>query len=144
MKYPLAFIAFSLAFCAACSTIQFQSAASKFEADVKSAEAWAQTPTGQTVLTALSTGVNLYVTESGGGVKSQANAQALGAAARSLETGKTPDVQTVANAVGNYVPSGTTKNVLTAIVASATTAPSPNGGLEIAAKTIESAAVTQP
>jgi len=109
----------------------------RFEADVAQAEAWAQSPVGQALLNDLAAGVKAYVAATGGGTKSQANAAAIGAAVRSLETGKAPDLATVAAAVSNYVPSGTSREVVKAIVASATAGPNVNGGLEVAAKTID-------
>jgi len=118
-------------------------AVTKFQADVAKAETWAQSPTGQALLNDLVVGINAYVVSAGGGPKSTANAAAISAAVRSLQTGKAPDTQAVASAVENYIPGGVGKDVVNAIVASATAGPNVNGGLEVAAKAIDAATASK-
>lgn len=111
-----------------------------FQTQVQKAQTWAESPSGQSFLNTVIDGAEAFV-QANGGEKSRANVSNAALAIRSLETGKIPPVSILTSTIASYTGSSSeASKIADAVVAAATAAPSPNTGLEAAAKTLDSVA----
>jgi len=110
------------------------------QAEFQKAETWAQTQQGTIILNGALAGANAAFAKNAG-PKTAADLSTAAYFVRTLENGKQPSATDVLSAISPYLGKGSeAQTIAAAVVASAATAPTANGGIEMAARQLDAVA----